>query len=678
MNNINNALCKALFFSIVFLLSAVAASAGDLTENLPSNLMELSIEQLMDIEVPTIYGASKYEQKVVDAPSSVSIITASEIKKYGYRTLADILRSVRGLYVTYDRNYNFLGIRGFNRPGDYNSRVLLLLDGHRLNDNVYDTAALGTEFPLDIDLIDRIEIIRGPSSSLYGTSAFFGVINVISREGKDMKGVEVAASGGSQDTYSGRLSYGNKHPSGLEMLVSGSRYTSEGARQLYYPEFDAPATNNGIAAHADDDKSYSIFSKFSFKDLTLTGAYSSREKGIPTGSFGTVFNDPRNRTTDAHGYIDLKYIRKLENKTELTARIYYDNYKYRGDYIYSRTNPGDPPVLNKDDGFGEWAGGELLFTRRFLEKHLFTAGVEGRYNVHQDQRNYDESPFINYLDDTRNSKNYALYMQDEYHIIPSLIANIGARYDHYESFGGTVNPRLALIYKLFEKSIFKLLYGEAFRAPNVYESFYSDGGIISKPNPDLNPEKIRTYELVYEQYLGEHFRTSLSGFLYRISNLITQQIDPADGLIVYKNVENIEAKGGEVEIEGKWANGLQGRISYVLQEVKDQDSGSLLTNSPRHLAKLNLSFPVVMKKLFAGAELQYTGSRKTLAGQSAGDFITANLTLFSQNLMKGMEVSASVFNLFDGSYGDPGAEEHLQDIIKQDGRTFRIKLMYRF
>jgi len=196
MNNINYALCKALFFSIVFLLSAVAASAGDLTENLPSNLMELSIEQLMDIEVPTIYGASKYEQKVVDAPSSVSIITASEIKKYGYRTLADILRSVRGLYVTYDRNYNFLGIRGFNRPGDYNSRILLLLDGHRLNDNVYDQAELGTGFPLDIDLIDRIEIIRGPSSSLYGTSAFFGVINVISREGKDMKGVEVAASGG--------------------------------------------------------------------------------------------------------------------------------------------------------------------------------------------------------------------------------------------------------------------------------------------------------------------------------------------------------------------------------------------------------------------------------------------------------------------------------------------------
>jgi outer membrane receptor for ferrienterochelin and colicins len=651
--------------------------AGDTNDEQPPNLTELSIEQLMDIDIPTVYGACKFEQKVTDAPASVSVITADEIRKYGHRTLADILRTVRGLYVTYDRNYHFLGVRGFNRPGDYNSRVLLLLDGHRLNDNVYETATVGTEFPLDVDLIDRIEIIRGPSSSLYGTSAFFGVINVITRQGKDMKSAEVAGSAGSQDTYSGRLSYGNKYPSGLEMLISGSLYDSAGARGLYYSEFDAPATNNGIADHADDDKSYSVFSKFALRDLTLTGAYITREKGIPTGSFGTVFNDDRNRTTDAHGYVDLKYAHKLDNLAELTARVYYDDFRYSGDYIYSGANPGDPTVHNRDGSDGRWAGGEVMLTNRFLEKHMVTVGVEDRYNFRQDQRTYDEAPFLSKLDDRRTSNLYALYLQDEYHILPSLIFNMGLRYDHYDTFGGTTNPRLALIYKPWEKTILKLLYGTAFRAPNVFEQYYADNGATAKPNPDLQPEKIRTYELVYEQYLGEHFRSSLSGFYYRIDNLITQQTD-TDGLLIYRNAGNIEAKGMEAEIEGKWTDGLQGRVSYVLQEAKDQETGDELTNSPRHLAKLNLSAPLIRKKVFAGAELQYTGSRKTLAGRNEGGFVIANLTLFSQNLLKGLELSANVYNLLDGRYGDPGAGEHLQDIIGQDGRTFRVKFMYQF
>src|SRR5882757_5905635 len=101
---------------------------------------ELSLEQLVNIRVDSVIGASRYEQKVTQAPSSVSIVTADEIKKFGYRTLADVLRSVRGLYVTYDRSYYHLGARGFNRAGDFNTRFLFLIDGHRINDNVYDLA----------------------------------------------------------------------------------------------------------------------------------------------------------------------------------------------------------------------------------------------------------------------------------------------------------------------------------------------------------------------------------------------------------------------------------------------------------------------------------------------------------------------------------------------------------
>ena len=117
-----------------------------------------------------VVAASKYFQKVKEAPSSVSIVTADEIAKYGYRTLADILEGIGGFYITYDRNYRYVGVRGFNRPGDYNGRILVLVDGHRINDNIYSQVNIGTGFVIDVDLIDRVEVIR---SSPSGTTLIF-------------------------------------------------------------------------------------------------------------------------------------------------------------------------------------------------------------------------------------------------------------------------------------------------------------------------------------------------------------------------------------------------------------------------------------------------------------------------------------------------------------------------
>ena len=667
---------KILGLLILCLLATVPALADATTEERPATLVGLSLEELMSIEVPTVYGACKYDQKVTDAPASVSVITAEEIKKYGYRSFAEILRSVRGFSVSNDRNYQYLGVRGFSRPGDYNSRVLLLIDGHRLNNNIYDQAPVGTDFPLDIDLIERVEVIRGPSSSLYGTSAFFGVINVITRQGKDLKTLEASGAAGDQKTSSGRLTYGSKFDSGLEMLVSASRYASDGNDHLYFREFDALGDHNGIADHNDGDQSSSLFSRFSFHDLTLSGAFALREKVIPTGSYMSAFSDPRNRTTDAYGYLDLDYTHKFKNQGSVTARAAYDNFRYRGDYI------ADVYGVNKDFADGEWLTAELQVTRRLLEAHTVTAGLEDRYNLRMDQRNYMQDPFVSLIDERRSANIFALYLQDEYQLRPNLSLIGGVRYDHYDSFGGTTNPRLALIYKPVEKSVLKLLYGKAFRAPNVYEMFYADG-VTYSANPDLQPEKITTTEAVYEQYLGEHFRSSLSAYYYRIKGLITQQSE--GGLLIFRNAGTIAARGIEAEVEVKWVDGLQGRASYVLQKATEEEL--TLSNSPRHQAKVNLNIPLIKQKLFAGAEVQYTSSRKTLLRNDSGGFSTTNLTLFSQNLLKDLDLSASLYNLFDRRYRDPVAGD-LQidpsqpelglDTITQDGRTFRVKMTYRF
>lgn len=160
----------------------------DLSSSIPSTSEEIMLFQ----EIPSVYGASKYEQKVTEAPSSISIVAAAIIKEYGYRTLPDVLRSLRGFFITNDRNYSYVGVRGFNRPGDYNIRILLLIDRHRVNDHHYNQALIGMEFVLDVDLIDRVEVVRGPSSSIYGINAFFAVVNVMTRRGRDLKGVEVS------------------------------------------------------------------------------------------------------------------------------------------------------------------------------------------------------------------------------------------------------------------------------------------------------------------------------------------------------------------------------------------------------------------------------------------------------------------------------------------------------
>jgi len=163
-----------------------------------TEITQLSLEELMNIEV---YSASKFPQKTTEAPAAVTVITADEIKKYGYRTLADILRSVRGFYITYDRNYVYVGVRGFSRPGDYNTRILLLLDGHRINENIYDQAFIGTDFPIDIDLIDRVEIIRGSGSSLYGSNAFSLWSTSLPEGEKNFHGGEVSGEAGNHETY---------------------------------------------------------------------------------------------------------------------------------------------------------------------------------------------------------------------------------------------------------------------------------------------------------------------------------------------------------------------------------------------------------------------------------------------------------------------------------------------
>lgn len=642
-----------------------------------TKLKSLSLDEIMQITIPTVYGASKHEQKITEAPSPVTIVTREEIQTYGHRTLADILRSVRDFYVTDDRNYGHIGLRGVNRPGDFGGRILLLVDGLRLNDPISHSAPALTDFLIDVDLIERVEIIRGPGSALYGNNAFFAVINVITRAGGDVGGVETSGEAGSHDTYKGRLTYGRVFQNGLSILLTGTLFDSAGDDHVYFKEFDQPFNNNGFAVGRDDDSFRSAGLTLGYKDFTLQAGYISRHKDVPTASYSTVFNYPHFYTRDETMFTRLSYAHEFENNLSVRADLHWNSACYQGDYPV----PMDEAAPHRATIFrniqdSQWWGAELQVSKQVFKTHRLTLGTEYQDNAKLVMSGYYVTPRIDSIKLETSTSTFGLFLQDEWAITRSLTLNAGVRYDWFETFGGTINPRGALIWHPLEKTTLKFLYGQAYRAPNTFESSYAT--TLFRVNPELEPERVKTYEVVVEQSVTRELRLSASGFYNQIEGLISEQLDPATSQFFYANGALAETKGGSVELEAKLPKGIKGRVSYTLQHTTDAVTGERFSNSPEHLAKLGLIVPLYRDKVFSGLELQYSSETENLNRQPTAGYLLANWTLFSRELIKNLEVSASVYNLFDKKYGFPGGPEHLQESIPQDGRTFRVKLTYRF
>ncbi|MGP8201706.1 MAG: TonB-dependent receptor plug domain-containing protein [Limisphaerales bacterium] len=657
--------CAAI---LMLVLSFAPGAAPAQTNSSPKSvdLTELPLEALMNLEVPTVYAASKIEQKTTQAPASVTVVTSDEIKMFGYRTLADVLQSVPGFNVSYDRDYDFLGAMGISL-GDANNRILLLVNGHRVNNNYTDSAAIGTDFILDVDLVDRVEVIRGPSAVLYGNNAFLGVINVITRQGKQMDGVEASFDYGSFDTYHGRVSFGKQFTNGVELLLSGSIYESAGAERLYYKQFNTPAQNYGVATNMDGGSFRSFFASLGFKDLTLEGAFNDRDKVNPTALFDTTFNNPSLRTVDEQGYTTLKFAHSFPDVVDVTAKVSFDGYSHDIGYPFGTS-------LYTEDYKGEWWDSEVQLNKTLWDRLLLTLGGEYRDDFLQQDQTSGQIP----VEAERVS--YGAYLQGDFAVVTNLHLSAGERFDQYDDFASAFDPRLALIYNPVKTSTIKAIYGTAFRAPDFYEQYLSGAQI-----QNLSPEEISSYELDYDQQIGPHLRSSLSGFYNDMRHLIVYDNGS------YTNL-NAQTKGVELAFDGSWAGGIRGRASYSYEFTQNDTVPWQLPDSPNHMFKFNLSVPLIKDKLFVGAEYQFTSERLSLQtvtdakgdlitaqGETAGGYGVVNLTLFSQKLIKNLEFSASVYNLLNTQYWDPASDFHGPlDIIEQDGRTFRVKVTYRF
>ena len=242
---------------------------------------------------------------------------------------------------------------------------------------------------------------------------------------------------------------------------------------------------------------------------------------------------------------------------------------------------------------------------------------------------------------------------------------------------GAPLTRAAIIINPTPTTTLKALAGRAFRAPSAFELYYHDGSETQKPALRLDPERLASLELVAEQQLGRTARLTVSGYRLRFDNGISLVTDPADSLLVYRNVGGVSGRGLEVELTGSIANTVDLRAAYAYQRVTDRLSDAELANSPRHLFRLGAAAPLAATGLTVSGDLRAVGDRWRDPTRQVPGYLLANLSLVRSRVAR-LDWGVTVFNLFNRSYGDPGGDEHLETSIPQDGRAVRLRLGVRF
>jgi iron complex outermembrane receptor protein len=641
----------------------------------PENTTEVSLDSLLNTKVivdTRVNAAAKYDQTTSGAPASITIITGDDIERFGYRTLEDVFRSVRGFYVSNDRNYSYVGVRGFSRPTDFNNRILILLNGQTVNEPFYYSAFTGTEFPINMDMIERIEIVRGPGSALYGASAMFAVVNIITKTSDEIEGTRVSADAGSFDTYGTRVSVVKELSSGMDLALSG-RWADSGGQDLYFEEYDDPATNSGVAEGKDWDESYSLFANLDTRNFRIQAMTFSREKGVPTGSYSTVFNEDGTSTLDELTLVQVELDKDIDEGKNISSRISYNHYHYWGNFPYSDGEDADP-VYALDENFADRVGINIQYLWDIRSSNRLTVGTEYQ-NVPRAQYHYWDE-FTTYFDDDFPYTIFSLYLQDDFQVRENLSLLGGMRWDTYSTVGSAVAPRAAILYNPFSWTTIKLLYGEAYRAPTIFELYFYDPINHWRSNEALEPERLRTMELVWEQKLSERFFGLASVYSNRMHQLIDSTVEPADSSKQFRNMGQVRANGVELELQMRLAKGMRGSASYVFQDAHDHASDARLTNFPHHAVKLGFAAPLY-KSLYGSADLLYETDRVTIYNTRTEPYFLTNATLTTKQLRGHLGISLQVRNVFDVEYGTPGGYEHVQDIIMQDGRTFTFRLEYR-
>jgi outer membrane cobalamin receptor len=625
-------------------------------------LASISLDSLLSVPV---HSAARHAQTLAEAPASVTIITAEDIARHQYRTLADILQRVRGFHQSTDRNYTSVGVRGISRPNDYGNRVVVMLDGQIMNDNVFGAPYVDDALGIPLGELERVEIVRGPGSALFGTGAMLTVIDLVTRRSP----TPGAPAGSAQ------LEVGSRGHRQADLLLQGptlqgvrtrlsARVGASDGEDLYFPEFDDPDFNHGVAEGLDWERHAGVVVTGQGDHLRVRVRASTRSKGIPTGAYGIDFNHPDAATTDQFLAGEVVHARRWSPGLASEARLFADRFLYRGTY----PSGGE----YHDRTIGIRGGVESHLTWDPSPRHRVIVGGEVEANRRADYRAV-------YLGEVTFDGDFpfqvvSVFLHDEFHVTPRLTLTTGLRHDRY-SFGEAMTvPRAALVLRTHRGGAFKAIYGEAFRAPNIYEREV-ELPEESRANPDLRAEHLRSTELVWEQRLARPLYGSLSLFENRIRNLVDAIIDPETELFVFVNRGEARVRGVEVELDARASDGVSAYLNAILQDPRD-GHGEALTNTPRAMVKLGAALPVGAGAWLA-PELRWEGGRRTLAGTTTRGGMVARV---AANVRAGDRVGVSLVgdDLLDSRLETPGGFEHAMATLPQPGRTLRLRIQYAF
>lgn len=611
-----------------------------------------------------VSSASKYAQTPDEAPSSISIITNQEIKAYDYQNLAQLLNAQKGIYYSDDKSALHLGFRGFG--SNSNNRVLLLLDGHRLNPYQIDYAPI-LSLGLDLSNFEKVEIVRGPGSTLYGSNAVHGVINLISKKERDSFLPAISAKYGSNNSrYFGVRGY-KKISEDFSISIFGNYYNTDG-ENFYFKEFDDINTNNGEVKNLDGVEYSGLMAKLIFNNLSATILSSKYKKNVPTAPHSTEFNSPQSRFTNS-SFVDINWSSELSYDKQIFINFSYDKSEY-GSSLPFIFIPDDIEFLGETNTIGT----NTQFIWDILPNNRLITGVEYRDNF--DSKYKGKIKELNLIDDTWSYKLFSLYFQNEFQYDATLSLYFGLRRDDFFGQEVMLNPRAGLVYSPFEKHTFKFLFGQSFRAPNLVERNLEEKNIAGfKSNESLKSELIKTTEIIWNYSITKNLESSFSIYNYVMTNLIKQVEDPIDDLLQYVNIGEVSANGVEGELNFYFHQG-SGYLNYSYQSAKDKN-GEKLVNSPEHLLKFGTRSKIY-GMLNGSIEGVYESQRLTLGKTYSSPNFLINTNFYTDRILEYFTFSFSVKNLLNYTIKHPTSHEFVQNSIVQPYRNFLFTISIDF
>ncbi len=654
---------KTIFYTLIYLLICGFTSVSQAQEE-DSLLTDLN--SLLNVEVAEeqfISSASKYDQSPEEAPSSISIITAEEIETFGYQTLTELLNNQRGFYYSNDRTSDYIGVRGFRRSSDHNNRILLLLDGHRLNTYQVDYAPMDG---FDISNYERIEIVRGPGSTLYGNNAVHAVINLIPKKNMDSYIPLLSLKYGSYNNRVLGIRTTKQVDENLSFSIYGNYQESDG-EDLYFKEFDTPEDNNGWAINQNKSLYKGLLASVDYKQFRLNGMLSEVSYHVPTAPFSSKFNEKQIQYSNK-GFLDLSWSPTLSYNKFLIFKASYDYQKYGSSLPFK--------FLADDIEFeGEVAtvGAEVQFVWDIYQNNRIITGLEYKDNFDSKYK-YFTGPTA-FVNDVWSYKIFSFFFQNEYQYNSDLSIYFGLRSDSFFGQETAINPRAGIVYSPFQNHTFKFLFGRSFRAPNMIERNLEEKNIVRfKKNNNLTSEFITTTELIWDYRITKSLSSSISLYNYNMDGLIDQIVDPVDNLFQYVNIGEVNANGVELELNYKFNKNGNSYFRYSFQKAKDENS-KILSNSPDHLIKFGISNKI-FSLLNGSFDIVYETERKTLYDNFTDPILFSNINLFTDPIFNHFRFSFKVRNLFNSTIRHPGGYELIQESIVQPYRNYLFTVTF--